>query len=47
MCKDYECVVGLEPSQKAITPQFLRGITQLMDDPDELYTNLAKQARRI
>ena len=42
-----------EPSQKAVTRQFLRGVPQpissklQLDYPDELYTNLAKQARRI
>ena len=42
-----------EPSQKAVTRQFLRGIPQAissklqLDYPDESYTNLAKQARRI
>ena len=42
-----------EPSQKAVTRQFLRGIPQAissklqLDYPTESYTNLAKQARRI
>lgn len=42
-----------EPSQKAVTRQFLRGVPQLissklqLDYPDESYTNLAKQAHRI
>lgn len=42
-----------EPSQKAVTRQFLRGIPQpissklQLDYPDETYANLAKQARRI
>ena len=42
-----------EPSQKAVTRQFLRGIPPKissklqLDYPDESYTNLARQARRI
>ena len=42
-----------EPSQKAVTLQFLRGIPQAissklqLDYPTESYTNLAKQACRI
>ena len=42
-----------EPSQKAVTRQFLRGIPQAISSklrlgyPTESYTNLAKQARRI
>ena len=42
-----------EPSQKAVTRQFLKGIPQAissklqLDYPTESYTNLAKQARRI
>ena len=42
-----------EPSQNAVTRQFLRGIPQAissklqLDYPTESYTNLAKQARRI
>ena len=42
-----------EPSQKAATRQFLRGIPQAissklqLDYPTESYTNLVKQARRI
>ena len=41
-----------EPSQKAVTQQFLRGVQLIssklqLDYPDESYTNLAKQAPRI
>ena len=42
-----------ETSQKAVTRQFLRGISQpisstlQLDYPDETYTNLAKHVRRI